>query len=107
VYAVAHYTDGGYSFYVMSRAEIEKLRLRNLAQRENPSGAWKTDYEEMAKAKVIKRLAKYMPLSDEMAVASIADDALMPEKLSNDNSGVVLDDLAYEIITPENTESHE
>lgn len=106
VYAVAHYIDGGYSFMVMAKDEIEKLRLRNPAQREAPSGAWKTDYEEMAKAKVIKRLSKYMPLSDEMATASAADDAFMPEKLANDNSGVMLDDLAYEILEPENNESN-
>lgn len=97
VYAVAHYKDGGHSFIVLTRDEVEALRRRNSSQRGAPSGAWATDYEEMAKAKAIKKLAKYMPLSDEMQSAVLSDDAVIDanKALTNDGSGIDPDGLDY------------
>jgi len=100
VYAVAHYTDGGFNFTVLSRDEVEALRTRNPAQRGAPSGAWATDYEEMAKAKAIKRLSKYMPLSDEAAKAMAIDEAFIPESgaISQDGSGLDVDAVEWEVV---------
>ena len=105
VYAVAHYTDGGFNFTVLSRDEVEGLRTRNASQRGAPSGPWATDYEEMAKAKAIKRLSKYMPLSDEAAKAMAIDEAFIPESgaISQDGSGLDVDAVEWEVV-PENTE---
>ena len=50
VYAVVHYKDGGMNFVVLTKAKVERLRLRNSGQKSMPSGAWATDYDEMAKA---------------------------------------------------------
>lgn len=76
-YAVCHYSDGGYSFVVLSRADIERLRMRSPMQKAQPSGAWATDYEAMAKAKALKQLAKYMPLSvDEQATLQTDEHVL-------------------------------
>ena len=96
-YAVAKYKDGGHSFIVLSKGEIERLRTRNASQRGAPSGAWKTDYEAMAKAKAIKQLAKFMPMSDEMQMASISDDGIInaDNALASDGSGVNLDAVEY------------
>lgn len=66
VYAVAHFKDGGYQFQVMSRKQIELIRRRSKAA---DSGPWVTDYEEMSKKTVIRRLAKYLPLSTQFAQA--------------------------------------
>jgi recombination protein RecT len=103
VYAVAHLNGGGEVFEVLTYEDVERLRVRNASQRGNPSGAWASDYEEMAKAKAVKRLAKYLPLSDEMLHAGVADDAFIPDSaLSNNNSGIDAEELTYEIeIEPE------
>lgn len=103
VYAVAHLNGGGEVFEVLTYEDVERLRVRNASQRGNPSGAWASDYEEMAKAKAVKRLAKYLPLSDEMLHAGVADDAFIPDTaLSNNNSGIDPEELTYEIeIEPE------
>lgn len=83
VYAVSHYIDGGYNFIVMTRSEIERLRLRNPMQKSDPNGAWRTDWDAMAKAKVIKQLAKYMPLSDDMQTAVLSDESIVDVKKDN------------------------
>jgi len=96
VYAVAHYKDGGYNFVVLSRNEVERLRLRNAFQKSKPSGAWATDYEAMACAKAIKQLSKYMPLSEEMQGAVLSDEGVIqPDNFSNDQSGSLDADGIY------------
>ena len=76
-YAVAHYKSGGYSFVLLTADEIEKLRKRNTSQKGSTSGAWATDYEAMAKAKAIKQLAKYLPLSVDIMNAVETDEAVI------------------------------
>jgi recombination protein RecT len=94
VYAVVRYKDGGYNFVVLTKADVEKLRMRSPMQKSTPSGAWATDYEEMAKAKAVKRLAKYMPMSDEFVTAVESDEAVVTENsLSKDRSGLKLEEL--------------
>lgn len=66
VYAVAKLKDGGVQFEVMSKSAVEAIRGRSKA---GNSGPWKTDYEEMARKTVIRRLFKYLPVSVEMAQA--------------------------------------
>jgi recombination protein RecT len=88
VYAVAHYKDGGYNFIVLTREEVEALRMRNAMQKQGLKGAWLSDYEAMSCAKAIKQLAKYMPLSDEMSRAVLSDEAILkPDHFANDKSG--------------------
>lgn len=72
VYAVATYTDGEKQFEVMNKFDIEKIRNRSRA---GQSGPWVTDYEEMAKKTVIKRLCKLLPMSVELANAVEIDNA--------------------------------
>jgi recombination protein RecT len=62
VYAVAKLKDGGTQFDVMSRAQVDAIRARSKASN---SGPWVTDYEEMARKTVIRRLFKYLPVSVE------------------------------------------
>lgn len=61
-YAVIAYKDGSNSFEFMSKAEIEAIRKRSQSA---DFGPWSTDYSEMAKKTVIKRLLKLADLSPE------------------------------------------
>ena len=73
VYAVAELTDGSRQIEVMTLDEVESIRSRSKAK---DSGPWKTDYSEMARKTVIRRIAKYLPLSTELQKAFEADDAM-------------------------------
>ena len=70
-YAIAHLKDGAYQFDVMLKREVDAIRTRSKAGR---SGPWVTDYEEMAKKTVLKRLCKLLPASVELATAVALDD---------------------------------
>ncbi|MCP3026637.1 recombination protein RecT [Halobacillus sp. A5] len=73
VYAVAHFKDGGYQFEVFSDADVEKVRGRSKA---GTNGPWKTDYEEMAKKTVIRRMFKYLPISIEVQDQASQDETV-------------------------------
>jgi recombination protein RecT len=83
-YAVAHLKDGGYSFTVMSIEDVEKIRKRAKATGFSP---WQTDYDEMAKKTVIKRLCKYLPLSIELQ-RGISNDETTKRNIEQDMSEV-------------------
>ena len=63
-YAVATHSNGDKQFDIMSRHEIEKTRSKSKSPN---SGPWVEFFEEMAKKTVVKRLCKYLPISDESA----------------------------------------
>lgn len=62
VYSIARLRDGGAHFDVMPLAEVEKIRARSKAGR---SGPWVSDYNEMAKKTIVRRLCKMIPMSAE------------------------------------------
>lgn len=62
VYAVSHFVGGGHQIEVMSKLDVEKVRARS---KTSNSGPWITDYEEMAKKSVLRKLFKYLPVSIE------------------------------------------
>lgn len=68
VYAVATLKGGGYQFEVMSRAEVEAVKVK--AKSKN---IWTNYFEEMAKKTVIRRLFKYLPVSIEALEITNAD----------------------------------
>lgn len=71
VYSVAKLKDGGVQTDVMTRNDVDKIRARSRA---SSSGPWVTDYEEMARKTVVRRLCKYLPISIEAADAIAAED---------------------------------
>lgn len=100
VYAVCHFNDGGHNFVVLSRSDIERLRMRSPMQKGTPAGAWATDYEAMAKAKALKQLAKYLPLNIDQAEAIATDEAVLtPDNF--DRGSVKIEDVSYEDQTDE------
>lgn len=78
VYATAQLKDGASQWEIMSRREVDGIRRRSRAANDGP---WVTDYEEMSKKTVVRRLCKMLPLSPEMRQAlSIHDQVEMGVK---------------------------
>ena len=65
-YAIARFKDGSYHFDLMTKGEVDAIRSRSKA---GNSGPWVTDYEEMGKKTVIRRIAKYLPMCVQRACA--------------------------------------
>jgi recombination protein RecT len=87
-YAVAHMRDGGHCFEFMSRLQVEQIRDasqsamkdeyvngKKTGRRIPKAGPWWDHFVEMGRKTVIRRLAKYLPLSIEFASA-VALDAM-------------------------------
>lgn len=91
-YAVYHLDTGGSSFAFMTKDEI-----LNFAKKKSKSfnkGPWQTDFDEMAKKTVIKRLLKYAPVSIEMSKA-ISSDETFKSKIDDDMTLVEDDDVEF------------
>ncbi len=71
VYCVCTFKDGTKKAEAMSREEVEAIRRRSRA---GQSGPWVTDWAEMSKKTVFKRLSKWLPLSPEFRDAVQRDD---------------------------------
>ena len=70
-YAMCQFTDGTKKFEPMSKAQIDAIRARSRAKN---SGPWVTDYEEMAKKTVFKRLQKWLPVTPRLKAAIEMDN---------------------------------
>jgi len=78
-YAIARFKGGGIQREAMTREQIEWVRERG-----NDNPVWETDFDEMARKTVVRRLCKYLPLSPEMADAlSFDNDAYKGESQEN------------------------
>ena len=79
VYAVYRKKDGGYGYEVMSMDDV-----RQHAQKYSKSygnGPWKTNFEEMAKKTVLKKLLKLAPLRSDFQRGLTADESIKTEIL--------------------------
>jgi recombination protein RecT len=56
---------------IMTKAQVDGIRKRSQA---SESGPWQTDYEEMARKTVVRRICKYLPLSVEFQTATEAEN---------------------------------
>ena len=70
-YALAEFRDGTSKAEVMSLDDIHAVRRRSKAAN---AGPWVTDFGEMAKKTVFRRLSKWLPLSPEFMDAIEAED---------------------------------
>jgi len=91
VYAVAKLRDGGVQFEVMSRSQIDAIRSRSSS---GNFGPWKTDYEEMARKTVVRRLAKMSPMSSEVARALEAEDEVVDGEVVGQSSAIIANTTA-------------
>lgn len=80
-WSIATLKDGRTVGEVMTKDEIESIRARSKA---SDKGPWVTDYNEMAKKTVFRRLSKWLPLSAEIRDAMEADfDSFGDEHLAS------------------------
>lgn len=70
-YAVAHYKNGHTHYDHMTKADVDKIRSRSKASN---GGPWVTDYIEMGKKTVIRRLCKLLPSSVQLQRAVTIDE---------------------------------
>lgn len=78
VYCVAKFVGGGQHVDFMTVGDVEAIRKRSRA---GNNGPWKTDYDEMARKTVVRRAAKYWPLSTELAAAMDVDGRQEPGEM--------------------------
>jgi recombination protein RecT len=71
VYAIAKLKDGGKQIEVMTKTQVDAIRAKSKAGK---SGPWVEHYEEMARKTVVRRIAKYLPLTPELADALALDE---------------------------------
>ena len=72
-YAVAKLKDGGHCFEFMSRLQVEEIQAAADKKNKYPSKVWQEHFTEMGRKTVIRRLAKYLPLSIEFQTAAALD----------------------------------
>lgn len=76
VYAVAHIKGSTIPrIEVMTRKQVDSIRARAQAR---SNGPWVTDYGEMARKTVLKKLCKTLPLSSEIAQSLSRDETIRP-----------------------------
>ena len=82
VYGVAKFKDGGHHLEWMTMSDVLKIRERSKAK---DSGPWITDFEQMVRKTLIRRMANYLPMSVELEAALQVDAAV------NDGKGATID----------------
>lgn len=90
VYGIAKFRDGGHHFEWMSIAEVEKIKARSKA---SDNGPWVTDYDQMVRKTLVRRMANYLPMSIELANAiQLSDAADSGKRATLDGNFVVVDE---------------
>ena len=79
VYMTATLKGGGKVFEHMTKEEVDAIRKRSKAANKGP---WVTDYEAMACKTVIRRAARYLPMS-------VVQEAVAADETTPDYSGVL------------------
>lgn len=103
VYAMYKTKDGGYGFEVMSVEDIRKHAERFSKSANN--GPWVTNFEEMAKKTVLKRVLKYAPLRTDVARAVNVDEGV---RTNLEDEEPVVEDVEFTVeeeVTPDATGS--
>ena len=93
VYAMFKTKSGGYGFEVMSMDDCHKHAQRYSKAYGKGFSPWETNFEEMAKKTVLKRVLKYAPLKSDF-VKAVVQDATIKSDLSEDMYEVK-DDTIY------------
>ena len=75
-YAVAKLSTGATNFAIMSKKEVDQHKERYAKSKTKSISPWETNFEDMAKKTVIKKVLKYMPKSVEIASALINDESV-------------------------------
>lgn len=76
-------TNGGYSYSVMSRANMDEYAKTYSKAFGSGFSPWKTSYEAMAKKTVLKQALKYAPIKTDLA-RSLSTDMTIKNSISED-----------------------
>lgn len=76
VYAVFKTKSGGYGFEVMSMDDVKRHAAKYSKSYSSSFSPWKTNFEEMAKKTVLKRVLKYAPLKSDFVKAAVQDEVI-------------------------------
>ena len=94
VYAVFKTKSGGFGFEVMSMEDV-RIHAEKFSKTYGSSfSPWKTNFEEMAKKTVLKKVLKYAPLKSDF-VRAISNDDTIKNEISDDMS-TIANEVVYE-----------
>lgn len=79
VYAMFKTKNGGYGFEVMSMDDVRKHAEKYSKSYNYGSSPWQTNFEEMAKKTVLKRVLKYAPLKSDFVRGVVQDETIKTE----------------------------
>lgn len=79
VYAMFKTKTGGYGFDVMSMDDVRRHAEKYSQAYKSGFSPWKTNFEEMAKKTVLKRVLKYAPLKSDFVKAVVQDESIKSE----------------------------
>jgi recombination protein RecT len=79
VYALFKLDNNGFAFEVMSKEDIDSHAAKYSKGFSSSYSPWKTNYEEMAKKTVIKKVLKYAPLKTDFLRAVATDESIKSE----------------------------
>ena len=95
VYAVFKTKSGGYGFEVMSMEDVRIHASKYSKSYGTSFSPWKTNFEEMAKKTVLKKVLKYAPLKSDF-VRGITQDETIKSDMSDDMYSVP-NEVVYEV----------
>ncbi len=81
VWAMFKTKDGGYGFEIMTLDDVRAHAQKY--SKAYSSGPWQTNFEEMAKKTVLKKVLKYAPMKSDF-VRQIAQDSTVKTEISDD-----------------------
>jgi recombination protein RecT len=79
VYAMFKTKSGGYGFDVMSMDDVRRHAEKYSQAYKSGFSPWKTNFEEMAKKTVLKKVLKYAPLKSDFVRAVVQDESIKSE----------------------------
>jgi len=82
-YAIYHIKSGGYGFEVMSREDVVKHMNAYSKAAGKGFSPWTTNFDEMAKKTVLKKVLKYAPIKTDFVRAVAADGTIKSEIVSD------------------------
>ena len=96
VYAMFKTKSGGYGFEVMSMEDVRKHAKKYSQSYSSSYSPWTTNFEEMAKKTVLKRVLKYAPLKSDFVRGVVQDETIKTE-ISEDMYSVPAENIEYTV----------
>jgi len=96
VYAVFKTKNGGYGFDVMSMEDVRAHAKKYSKAYASGFSPWSSNFEEMAKKTVLKRVLKYAPLKSDFVRGAAVDETIKTE-ISEDMYATPSEEIEYTV----------